>query len=102
FGLSFDFGGLINNRTLYQNLSLILEYHKFSKEQQIRDHVMSKLQDYGIEEYADVRPSLVPGGVRKVICVLRAFIHDPQVYLLDDPSTGLRKEARKALVHEIS
>ncbi len=29
FGLSYDFGGLIHNRTLFQNLSLILEYHKF-------------------------------------------------------------------------
>lgn len=101
FGLSFDFGGLINNRTLQQNLSLMLEYHKFYEDREVQCKVLQWLEKFGVKDVADVRPSSVPGAVRKVICVLRAFVHNPQVMLLDDPTTGLRKEARRALIEAI-
>lgn len=102
FGFSFDFGGLIHNRTIYQNLSLVLEYHKLFPEREICDRVIDWMSLFGIEKFKDHRPSGVPGAVRKAVCVLRAFIHDPQIYLLDDPTTGLRKDACKALVQIIN
>jgi ABC-type polar amino acid transport system ATPase subunit len=47
------------------------------------------LQFMGIEQYKDLRPSQVPGGIRKHICVLRPLLMNPQVLLLDDPTLGL-------------
>jgi ABC-type ATPase involved in cell division len=34
----------------------------------------------------------VPGGIRKLTCLIRALINEPQVILLDDPSVGLGQE----------
>jgi len=98
FGLSFDFGGLFSNRTIFQNLSLALEYHKLYDHKEIKRIVEHQLDEFGVGNFAGERPSQVPGAVRKAVCVLRALVHQPQILLLDDPLTGLRREARSALM----
>jgi ABC-type ATPase involved in cell division len=35
---------------------------------------------------------MVPGGIRKLACLVRAMIADPQVLLLDDPSVGIGQD----------
>lgn len=93
-GYSFDFGGLIHNRTLYQNLSLALEYHQLYGAEEIDEKVQEILQGFALDLVSDLRPSAVPGAIRKALCVARAFVHQPQVLLLDDPTTGLRPETK--------
>ena len=96
-GYSFDFGGMINNRTLFQNLALPLEYHNIFSHSERQDKVTEMLKQFGILQVADKRPSAVPGTIRKAMCVARAFIHEPQLVLLDDPTTGLRAETKTVL-----
>lgn len=96
-GLSFDFGGLIHNRDLRGNLSLPLEYHKFGSEHEITDQVNKYLEAFNLKDLAHERPSSVVGGVRKAVCVARAFVHEPQILFLDDPTTGLRGETKSRL-----
>lgn len=96
-GYSFDFGGMINNRTLYQNLSLPLEYHNIFDEKKRHSKVGELLSAFGLAELSELRPSSVPGSVRKAMCVARAFVHEPQIILLDDPTTGLRAEVKSKL-----
>jgi ABC-type lipoprotein export system ATPase subunit len=96
-GLSFDFGGLIHNRDLRGNLSLPLEYHKFGSDKQIDEQINKYLDAFNLTSVAHERPSSVVGGVRKAVCVARAFVHDPQVLFLDDPTTGLRGETKSRL-----
>lgn len=96
-GYSFDFGGLINNRTIYQNLSLPMEYHHPSQEQNIADQVHEYLAHFNLLDVANERPASIPGAFRKAACVARAFMLNPQMLLLDDPTTGLRSELRMRL-----
>lgn len=35
---------------------------------------------------------MVPGGVRKLTCLIRALAMHPQMLLLDDPSVGVTQE----------
>lgn len=91
-GYSFDFGGLINNRTLLDNLTLPLLYHNLMPASAAVERAESYLNELGILKYKNQRPAMVSGGVRKAACLLRSIMMHPQLLLLDDPSVGLTQD----------
>lgn len=91
-GYGFDMGGLIHNRTLYENLILPLHYHRLISGKEASDRVLHLLEEFDVLRYKDVRPSFMPGGTRKLACMLRAIVHYPQMVLLDDPSVGIPQD----------
>ena len=88
-GYGFDTGGLIHNRTLFENLILPLNYHKLLTPQQAAERVNTYLEHFNLMKYKDMRPSFISGGTRKLACMLRAIIHHQQMVLLDDTTVGL-------------
>lgn len=92
-GFGFDMGGLINNRSILENLTLPLLYHKMMSPKEALKRGEHYLKEMDLFKYRDLRPALVPGGVRKQMCLLRAIVHHPQVLLLDDPTVGLGTDA---------
>lgn len=103
-GYGFDMGGLINNRTLLENLTLPLLYHKMMGEKEARERGEHYLREMDLLKYKDQRPAVVPGGVRKQMCLLRAIVHHPQMLLLDDPTVGLGADASVKyfdLIHDL-
>ncbi|WII70831.1 ATP-binding cassette domain-containing protein [Bdellovibrio sp. 22V] len=100
-GYSFDYGGLINNRTLFDNLMLPLLYHKVVSPEEAKKRVVDMLKEFGMEKFAHERPAHVPGRIRKLTCVLRALIMRPQVLLLDDPSVGMGQDSIYTFVDHI-
>lgn len=101
-GYSFDYGGLINNRSLHDNLMLPLLYHKIVSPEEARSRVDGLLKEFAIEKFAHERPAHVPGRVRKLTCLLRPLVMRPQVLLLDDPSVGLGQDSVYAFVDHIN
>ncbi|MEK6554872.1 MAG: ATP-binding cassette domain-containing protein [Bdellovibrionota bacterium] len=100
-GYSFDFGGLLNNRTIVQNLALPLMYHESLSPSQAEKELKNLIADFQLDSFREMRPSNVVGGVRKATCVARAFVLNPEMVLLDDPTTGLRNEVKVALKKNI-
>ncbi|MEN0057942.1 MAG: ATP-binding cassette domain-containing protein [Bdellovibrio sp.] len=92
-GYSFDYGGLISNRTLMENLTLPLLYHKILTHDEAQERVVEIMKEFGIEKFAEERPAHVPGRVRKLTCLVRALVMRPQILLLDDPSVGLGQDS---------
>lgn len=92
-GYGFDFGGLLNNRTILENLTLPLVYHKILSPDKAEARALEYLGFMGLKRYKDARPAVVPGGVRKLTCMIRSLILHPEVLLLDDPSVGMNEEA---------
>jgi ABC-type transporter Mla maintaining outer membrane lipid asymmetry ATPase subunit MlaF len=91
-GYGFDFGGLLHNKTLLENLTLPLVYHKICNEGEAQDRAHYYLSELGALKFANKKPSDIPGGMRKLACVIRAAITEPQVLLLDDPSVGIGQD----------
>lgn len=100
-GYSFDYGGLINNRTLFDNLMLPLLYHKVLSPDDAKARVDALFKEFGVEKFAHERPAHVPGRVRKLACLMRALVMRPQVLLLDDPSVGLGQDSVYAFVDHV-
>lgn len=100
-GYSFDYGGLINNRTLADNLTLPLLYHKVCSPQEAKERVQELCQVFELEKYAKERPAHVPGRVRKLTILARSLVMNPEVLLLDDPSVGLGIDSVYAFVDHV-
>ena len=97
-GYSFDLGGLLNNKTLAENIGLPLLYHKVCSQEEAHERTQAMIAAFGLEAASSKRPSAVRGSDRKATCLARALIMKPQVVLLDDPTTGLSLGLTERLV----
>lgn len=100
-GFSSDVGGLINNQSLYDNLKLPLDFHDYINESDMKDYIIEFLKIFNLQDQRHLRPAFVSSGTRKAASVLKAFIMNPQVLILNNPTLGLNQEHVKPLVNLI-
>ncbi|MCB0408317.1 MAG: ATP-binding cassette domain-containing protein, partial [Bdellovibrionales bacterium] len=56
-GYGFDYGGLLNNRTIYQNLILPIQYHNIMEPDIAERHVEKVIELFSLQRAARSRPS---------------------------------------------
>ena len=78
---------------------LPLQYHKLVSEEEAFERVQAAIDMFGMTQSRDLRPFSVSGSQRKITCIVRAFIHWPQVVFLDDPVTGLKEDNLNDLIY---
>lgn len=88
-GFGFEYGGLISNRTIEENLRLPFQYHQDLPEAEASARVEETLRRFGLDRVRNRRPAACSGGNRKVACVARSLITWPELLLLDHPTAGL-------------
>jgi ABC-type bacteriocin/lantibiotic exporter with double-glycine peptidase domain len=57
--------------------------------------------DHGLDTIVEVNGSLLSGGQKQVISILRALLKDCSVVVLDEPTIGLDKNTKKLLLDKI-
>lgn len=100
-GFSFDVGGLINNQSLLENFKLPLDFHDYVNPKDQNDYVIEFLKLFNLQDQKQSRPAFVSSGTRKAASVLKAFLLNPQVLILNNPTLGLNQEHIKPLVKMI-
>jgi phospholipid/cholesterol/gamma-HCH transport system ATP-binding protein len=95
-GYTFNLGGILNNRTIKENLMLPFLYHGAPAEF-AEQEVAQVLEIFDLKRYQDFRPAGVPGVVRKLCCIGRALVVTPQVLLMDDPTSSMKKHSIECL-----
>lgn len=71
--------------------------HRWFKSLTAEDHkrVKKALQSVGMWEHRHKRIGELSGGQKQRICLARMFASDPDLMILDEPTTGMDEEARK-------
>ena len=100
-GYTFDYGGLLNNKTIKENITLPLQYHNEFHADEIEEAADWFLSYFDINQFANLRPAMTPGFVRKLGCIIRCLIVKPQVLVMDGPTAALDKIRSENLVRYI-
>ena len=87
-GMVFQFGDLIGELTLRENLSLPMQLLG-GRPARIRVEVEAMLERLGLGEVADRRVAQVSGGQAQRAAVGRALVHQPALLLADEPTGAL-------------
>ena len=82
--------------TVVENLRIYASY--FGLRRRSIDARIDSLLDFAaLSERRDARPEALSGGMRRRLAIARALINEPQLVVLDEPTTGLDPQARHVI-----
>ena len=84
---------LYGELTVAQNLWIHARLYHLPPESR-RSRIDELVQRFGLEQYVDDLPESIPLGVRQRLSLAVAIIHDPEMLILDEPTSGVDPVAR--------
>jgi len=85
---------LYGELSVLENLQFFAELFDVSKEDQ-RERTERLLAFAGLTEFTDRRAAALSGGMQKKLALACTLIHQPEILLLDEPTTGVDPVSRR-------
>lgn len=87
-------------RTILSNVLLGLEVqHRMDETSKAK--AMGMLKTYGLDSFADAKPSQLSGGMRQRAALIRTLVLEPDLLLLDEPFSALDYQTRLSVADDI-
>ncbi|UCE28392.1 MAG: ABC transporter ATP-binding protein [Candidatus Coatesbacteria bacterium] len=89
FGMVFQSSALFDSLSVGYNVGFFLYEYSDLPRSEIDDRVREALRKVGMESVEKKRPAELSGGMKKRVGFARAILHEPDIILYDEPTTGL-------------
>lgn len=88
-GIVFQDMQLLNDRTVFDNLSFVLKATGTKDKTKIKEQVIESLSNVGLENKADDYPFNLSEGEMQRIVLARATVNNPELIIADEPTGNL-------------
>lgn len=89
FGMVFQKYALFDSMTVFDNVAFPLREQTKLSEKDIRERVLTKLGELGVEHAVKKLPAELSGGMAKRVGIARALVMEPEILIYDEPTSGL-------------
>ncbi len=87
---------LENDLTARENLEFHAELYRVPKKE-ARERILELVCLVGLEKRIDDKVATYSGGMKRRLEVVKAFIHNPAIIFMDEPTQGLDPQTRRVL-----
>ncbi|MEC3956121.1 ABC transporter ATP-binding protein [Nocardia sp. CDC153] len=100
YGIAFQQAGLLDWRTVQENVELPLQLHGVGKQER-RSRSAELLEITGLTEFARRFPAELSGGMQQRVAIARALARKPPLLLMDEPFGALDEMTRERMQGEL-